>query len=141
FVRPQMTELCRLTHPDLPLNEPAWLAAGHTALVNARWLPPPGLLKDDPTPQVAITDGQIAYAVAPPDALRNCTAENLSQRLEEWKAAWPRVPAGGTMIKYPWDLFLQNADALLQDEERFRAERERFPRPQGPTLVGPEDRL
>jgi UDP-N-acetylglucosamine diphosphorylase/glucosamine-1-phosphate N-acetyltransferase len=143
FVRPQVAELCRLAHPNLPLNDASRLEVEAAILVNARWLPPPGMLKDgfDVTRQVALVDGQIAYAVAPPEALRGCTADTLGQRLEEWKSAWPRVPAGGTMIKYPWDLFLQNGDALLQDEERFRAERERFPLPQGPTLVGPEDRL
>src|SRR5437660_423421 len=72
LVRPSLAEVCRLAYPDLPLNDAAWLAADRTVLVNARWLPPPGPLKDDPTPRVAIADGQVAYAVAPADALRGC---------------------------------------------------------------------
>ena len=36
----RLADLCRLTHPNLPVNDAAWLRRGPTVLVNARWLPP-----------------------------------------------------------------------------------------------------
>ncbi|HEY1860865.1 MAG TPA: putative sugar nucleotidyl transferase, partial [Gemmataceae bacterium] len=39
-VRPYLAEQQRLRHPDLPVNDLAWLRAAPTVLVNGRWLPP-----------------------------------------------------------------------------------------------------
>jgi hypothetical protein len=41
LVRPLLAAWSRRLHPGLPVNDPAWLAAGPLLLVNARWLPPP----------------------------------------------------------------------------------------------------
>ena len=45
FVRSEMAELCRLTHPRLQVNDAAWIedaeAREMVVLINARWLAPP----------------------------------------------------------------------------------------------------
>src|SRR5262245_18544657 len=41
LVRPVLAGVCREAHPGLWVNDPDWLRAEPTVLVNARWLPPP----------------------------------------------------------------------------------------------------
>src|SRR5262249_38083812 len=69
LVRPALAGLCRLTYPGLAVNEPARLTRGGAVLVNARWLPPAGLVPDGSTPRVALVGNQVAYAVLPPGGL------------------------------------------------------------------------
>src|SRR5690349_3531146 len=63
IVRPSLSELCRLMHPDLSVNDLDWLAAGPALMVNARWLPLARPVADLETPHVGLIDGQVAYAV------------------------------------------------------------------------------
>src|SRR5262245_8830051 len=65
MVRPHLAELCRLEHPDAPVNDPAWLRAGPAIVVNARWLPGDQAPPDSTTPRMAMVADQWAYAVVP----------------------------------------------------------------------------
>ena len=38
-VRPELAELCRTQHPQLSINDDAFLHGGDLVLANARWLP------------------------------------------------------------------------------------------------------
>src|SRR4051812_28038160 len=60
LVRPGLAELTRALHPELSVNDPAWLQADVTIMVNARWLPLTRLAPDLSTPHVGLLAGQVA---------------------------------------------------------------------------------
>src|SRR5262245_54352801 len=57
-VRPELAELTRLDHPELPVNDAAWLG-DVSVVVNARWLPPAEPLADLGTPHVGLCGGEV----------------------------------------------------------------------------------
>jgi UDP-N-acetylglucosamine diphosphorylase/glucosamine-1-phosphate N-acetyltransferase len=142
WVRPHLTELCRLEHPGLAINEPSWwrLASGQVALVNARWLPFGGGPSSAGTPTVGVVDDDVAYAVLPAASLEGLSTDNIPAFLDECKKRLPHRPAGGCMVSYPWDLVELNAEALEQDYRRAGGERARGPIPEGVVVVGPAER-
>src|SRR5262249_54528761 len=93
LVRPVLTDLLRLRHPGTPVNDPAWLRAEPTVLVNARWLPPPGVAAHVGGPGVALVGDEVAYAVVGPDRLTYCSANTLDDCLEAWKNSLPHRAA------------------------------------------------
>lgn len=138
LVRPPLVDLCRLAHPDLPVNDEAWLQAGPAVLVNARWLPPAADYAGPEEPHVGLADEQVAYVLPP--QVPDYAAASLAEHLDYWKRTLPQRPAGGGMMRYPWDLVTHNADVLCRD----------FPDGSNPGLpaqaehvqvVGPRDRL
>jgi UDP-N-acetylglucosamine diphosphorylase/glucosamine-1-phosphate N-acetyltransferase len=141
LVRPALAELCREAHPDLPVNDAAWLRAGRAVLVNARWLPPPLPVEDQETPRAALVGEEVAYVVMPPPAVPECTAETIDEWPDNWKDTLPRTAAGGAMARYLWDLVEHNPKVLCEDLHWFR---DRIPggrRPEGLAVLGPEDAL
>jgi UDP-N-acetylglucosamine diphosphorylase/glucosamine-1-phosphate N-acetyltransferase len=141
LVRPELAELCRVLHPQLTVNDPAWLRAGPVVLVNARWLPPGEPIAVPPEAHAALAGGQLAYAVVPAEQLRDSTPETLADCLERWLQELPALPAGGHMIDYPWDLVEHNAEALGHDfHHRWRVEGRSY-RPAHLTVVGPSHAL
>src|SRR5947209_8081551 len=115
LVRPPLVELCRATHPDLAVNDPAWFRSGTRILENARWLAPADPATDIDTPHAALVGDQIAYVVLPGSGVTEWLSESLDEWLEGWKHALPCRPARGVMIDYAWDLVAHNAEALCQD--------------------------
>jgi UDP-N-acetylglucosamine diphosphorylase/glucosamine-1-phosphate N-acetyltransferase len=141
LVRPVLAELCRLTHPDLAVNDPSWLRAETTALVNARWLPPAEFLGAGSNPRVALVAGQVAYALVPASDLTDCLPETLPACLERWQRELPQARAGGSMIQYPWDLVEHNADVLRADFRWREAGHLKMIRPSLFQVFGPCDRV
>jgi UDP-N-acetylglucosamine diphosphorylase / glucose-1-phosphate thymidylyltransferase / UDP-N-acetylgalactosamine diphosphorylase / glucosamine-1-phosphate N-acetyltransferase / galactosamine-1-phosphate N-acetyltransferase len=141
LVRPALADLCRETHPGLPVNDRAWLRAGPTALVNARWLPPAQPVADRETPRVALVGEEVAYIVLPSPGIPEGAAEMVEDCLQSWKDRLPQAAAGGTLVRYPWDLVERNPQALCEDLEWFRAHLQAAPRPGGMGVIGPEDAL
>jgi UDP-N-acetylglucosamine diphosphorylase / glucose-1-phosphate thymidylyltransferase / UDP-N-acetylgalactosamine diphosphorylase / glucosamine-1-phosphate N-acetyltransferase / galactosamine-1-phosphate N-acetyltransferase len=138
IVRPHLADLCRWMHPDMAVNDSAWLGGVATVMVNGRWLPPEGQYEDPVTPRVALVGEQVAYVVPPKDTQSESAPESVADSLEHWKQALPHVQAGGWMIDYPWDLIEHNGDLLCRDfphGSRPSASRDGLP------LVGPRDRL
>jgi UDP-N-acetylglucosamine diphosphorylase/glucosamine-1-phosphate N-acetyltransferase len=140
LVRPYLADLYRVGHPDTPVNDLPWLRAGPTVLVNARWLPPPGPVADLPGPSVALVDDEVAYAVLGPHQLTYCSANTLDDCLETWKGTLPHHPAGGRLLRYPWELVDANAEQLRVDFGRPAPGR-KPPLPAGIAVVGPPERL
>ncbi len=140
LIRPVLADLCKLHHPDLVINDPAWLTADLTLLVNARWLPLARPVLDLTTPQVGVKDGQLAYALLPPQRLINCYPATMDDCLTEWLHSLPRHEAGGWMLDYPWDLVQQNAGAIRRDFLALPA-RGRAVLPSGAAVVGPIEQL
>src|SRR5690349_20675166 len=67
LIRPHLTDIYRLQHPSVPVNDALWLRSEPAILVNGRWLPPaqPALTHNGPA--VGLVDGDVAYAVLNPD--------------------------------------------------------------------------
>jgi UDP-N-acetylglucosamine diphosphorylase/glucosamine-1-phosphate N-acetyltransferase len=115
LVRPVLAPLCRLAHPELAVNDPAWLGRPGTVLVNARWLPPPGPVADAGAPRVGLVGDQIAYVILPAEAVPECGPDTVEDWAAAWKGSLPHTAAGGTLLTYPWDLVANNAQALSED--------------------------
>ena len=140
LVRPLLVDLCQLAHPEIKVNDDAWLRREPTILVNGRWLCGTTLTLTG-GPEVGVVDDQIAYAV-PPDAERiDANLETLPWRLEEWKRTLPRRSAGGSLIAYPWHLVERNGEAIGQDYSDWNTGRERSPLPAGATLIGSAEQV
>jgi UDP-N-acetylglucosamine diphosphorylase/glucosamine-1-phosphate N-acetyltransferase len=140
IVRPQLADLYRACHPDTPVNDLPWLRAAPTILVNARWLPPPGLAVDLPDPCVALVGDEVAYAVLGDDRLTYCSSNTLEDCLETWKNTLPHCPAGGKLLRYPWELVDANGEQLGLDFE-CRPPVQSPARPGGYAVLGPAERL
>jgi UDP-N-acetylglucosamine diphosphorylase/glucosamine-1-phosphate N-acetyltransferase len=141
LLRPYLADLCRQLHPELQVNNCAWLRCEPTVLLNGRWLPPIERPPDLQQPHLGLVGDEIAYAVLPCDQLTYCSPNTIDDCLETWKQRLPVRPAGGWMIDYPWDLLLCNAAMLRQDCARCIAEEGRSHRPANVGIVGPSDLL
>jgi UDP-N-acetylglucosamine diphosphorylase/glucosamine-1-phosphate N-acetyltransferase len=141
LVRPQWADCFRMEHPDIPVNDPAWLTSGPAVLVNGRWLPPPDPAGELSGPVVGLVGEEIAYAVLGPEQLASITPQSLDDCLERWKDSLPRSQAGGILIRYPWDLVEQNPAQLWLDFQHSRAAGTFAPCPESVSVVGPRDRL
>jgi UDP-N-acetylglucosamine diphosphorylase/glucosamine-1-phosphate N-acetyltransferase len=140
LLRPALAGCFRLGQPHTPVNDPDWLRAEPTVLVNGRWLPPPGPAAGLSGPCVALAGDEVAYAVVGADQLADCTAETLDDCLAGWKAGLPRRSAGGVLVRHLWDLVAHNPAQLDHD---FRQTRPRpgARGPEGLAVVGPRDHL
>jgi UDP-N-acetylglucosamine diphosphorylase/glucosamine-1-phosphate N-acetyltransferase len=120
LVRPELTELCRDTHPSLEINEPLGLGQSLSELVllvNSRWLAPVESRPRTDQPGVGVVEDQVAYVVVPASEVNDLSLTNISWRLAEWQRSLPTHPAGGLMIDYPWDLVEFNGAALADDHQ------------------------
>lgn len=146
LVREYLVDAARKQQPQMPINDPDWLAADMAVLVNARWLPPARPAKVDPKalategPFVATLEDEVAYAVLPAKELALLSHSNLSICLDQWHDTLPNRPAGGQMFRYLWEVVDANAEEIAVD---FNATRpvESLGRPSTLTLVGPSDGL
>jgi UDP-N-acetylglucosamine diphosphorylase/glucosamine-1-phosphate N-acetyltransferase len=138
--RPVLAGLCRLQHPELTVNDPNGCRPG-TIVVNARWLPPAGLVPDRDKPRVGIIGEEIAYVILPPDAALDYPLDDLETWAESCKDTLPGVAAGGTLLAYPWDLVQHNARLLEEDLPWRREEMGNPPLPAQLALVGPREAI
>lgn len=141
LIRPFLAEICKLPHPQMPVNDLGWLRDAGTIMVNARWLPPLQAPDDLRTPHVALCGDEVAYAALPADRLTYCSLNTIDDCVESWKQTLPHCQAGGRMIDYPWDLVEANGDTLRQDMLRRIQHGARSYRPANLTVVGPTDQL
>ncbi|HLJ93824.1 MAG TPA: putative sugar nucleotidyl transferase [Gemmataceae bacterium] len=146
LIRSYLAPLFRSQQPCIPINDLAWLRSEATALVNARWLPP--TLGGDPVrrpcpsgPCAAMIGDEVAYAIVPAEYLTDCSPDTIADCLGTWKSELPRRPAGGSLIRYLWDLIERNAEQLSADYRLMATGP--FPRRSQATLalVGPAERL
>ena len=146
LVRPYLADLCRLHFPAVPINDPVWLRAGPTILVNGRWLPPslPTPLTDLPIPSVALINDDIAYAIVEPEHLADCSLDILDEWLSVCKVTLPQYSAGGRLLRYPWELVQNNGEQILADWQtagpHFEVESSTVERPSF-AIVGPREHV
>lgn len=139
--RPLIAELIRSRGSSGGVNDPFWLRAGPTVLVNARWVPPPGRFVAAGPPYLGVVDGQIAFAVLAPAQLAAVSPATLDSCLSEWIRTLPLCEAGGQLIEHPWHLIALNAEQVVRDFEAEADPTAAGFHPTGFALVGPADRL
>jgi UDP-N-acetylglucosamine diphosphorylase/glucosamine-1-phosphate N-acetyltransferase len=137
LVRSHLAELCRWRHPDLVVNDPGWLRAGPTVLVNGRWLPPAGAVVEAAGPCVGLVGEEVAYAIVEPKHLAAWATDGLEPGLEALRTILPRHPAAGRVVRYLWELVDLNGEQLCGDFATAAGSAA----PAGWALVGPADRL
>lgn len=156
--RPIVAEQIRARGPHARVNEPAWLRAAPTVLVNARWIPPPNTR---PT-GLSITrrsggygsanffvdgsflgtvNGEIAFAVLDTSLLSALSPLTLDDCLADWLQSLRTREVGGTIVSRPWDLINLNSSQIISDFESVADRGVAGFHPTGFALVGPADRL
>jgi UDP-N-acetylglucosamine diphosphorylase/glucosamine-1-phosphate N-acetyltransferase len=69
-----------------------------------------------------------------------CSPGSIAECLESWKRTLPRRDAGGTMVRYLWELVDLNGEQISRDHERGAARRGVGTGP-GVAVVGPREQL
>ncbi|MBI3408331.1 MAG: hypothetical protein HY040_08240 [Planctomycetes bacterium] len=141
LIRPELTDLFRMQHPEIAVNDRAFLKQDTVALVNARWLPPASFDADGTHAHVGFVGSQVAYVILPNGAELDRTAESIDGWLARMQATLPNVPVAGMMVDYLWDLVDANAELLKTDLGWFtRLPGKRAGCP-GAAILGPQERL
>jgi UDP-N-acetylglucosamine diphosphorylase/glucosamine-1-phosphate N-acetyltransferase len=129
LVRPHLAALTQLHDPSVRVNDPHWLADGPVVLVNARWLPSGPMDCPPREPCVGLVGDEVAFAVvesAPCDG----SPAGVEEMVRTWKRTLPAQPAGGQLIRYPWELVQHNGEQIVADWEAMGR-----PRPPEPAAV------
>jgi UDP-N-acetylglucosamine diphosphorylase/glucosamine-1-phosphate N-acetyltransferase len=140
LVRPFLEDLYRAQHPGVPVNDLAWVGNGPTLFVNGRWLPPAAPPDDLQCPCVGLVDDVPAFVFVGREHLAGFAPDRVDETLSRWKNSLPDRPAGGALIRYPWDLVARNAEQLCRDYDE-RGLHLRAWHPESLTVVGPAARL
>ncbi|MCH2212508.1 MAG: hypothetical protein MK110_14475 [Fuerstiella sp.] len=113
-VRPWLADVYAEAQPECHVNDQEWTTDGKTLLINGRWIPQTQLLVESFSEgQVGIIDSEVAWAVLSGNDLSELSGN--WEALPEFVSSWPSVAAGGTIIRYPWDLIKQNPVQLQCD--------------------------
>ena len=144
--RPALAGWLRGRAPGEPVNDPAWLRAAPTVLVNARWLPPRTFSPSHRAlfaagPHVGTAGGEVAYAVLDPRRLQAVAPATVDDCLDDWAQSLPCRDVGGAVIGRPWELLDRNGEELAADFDATCDPAEAGYHPAGVALVGPADRL
>jgi UDP-N-acetylglucosamine diphosphorylase/glucosamine-1-phosphate N-acetyltransferase len=138
FIRPELTDLCRIEHPELTVNS---LGARHedkVVFVNARWLASANSLRVPKSGEVGVCDGQVAYACLAADEAEHFHPRNMTEQLEQWARKPSARPCGGRMMNYAWDLIEHQAEALEQDHLHWGRQKE-AKKTAGAPILGPSE--
>lgn len=139
-IRPYLVDLYGHEHPDIFVNDDAWLTSDTTVLVNGRWLPPAAdFVGEMGVNQLGCIGQEIAYAILDREQLQTASIATLSRCLENWRRTLPCHPAEGRLITYPWELVNQNGEQLANDFARIGRHGNHPLHPL--TLVGPANQL
>jgi UDP-N-acetylglucosamine diphosphorylase/glucosamine-1-phosphate N-acetyltransferase len=148
LVRPELAPLVKSRDPATPVNDPAWLRAAPTVLVNSRWVAPP-----PPFPGPAYRDlfsggtavgvcgGEVAFAAVGTTLLQAVGPDTIDDCVADWAQALPGVEAGGAVVRRPWELVDLNPGQIAADFAAACDPTAAGFHPAGFALVGPADRL
>ena len=115
FVRPYLVDAYRELHPEARLNDETWLAEGATLLINGRWLPDIAELSSCGPDDIGLVDGEIAWLTLQPEERMLLSLDRWDDGLARLAATRRRVDAGGSLVRYPWDLVHHNARQIAAD--------------------------
>jgi UDP-N-acetylglucosamine diphosphorylase / glucose-1-phosphate thymidylyltransferase / UDP-N-acetylgalactosamine diphosphorylase / glucosamine-1-phosphate N-acetyltransferase / galactosamine-1-phosphate N-acetyltransferase len=138
LVSPERLAISRLACPDVEPLDAAAPLPGALVLVNARWLPPSAVAVEPPGRGVYLVGDEVAFAVVHVTDLRG---RNAAEVVASLAVELPKRPAGGALVRYPWELVEQNAAALKQDCVHWRASRASATIPAGVTVIGPVEQV
>ncbi|QJW94148.1 putative sugar nucleotidyl transferase [Frigoriglobus tundricola] len=144
--RPPLVEWLRTREPGTPVNDPGWLRAAPTALVNARWLPPHTPKNETRDrfadgPFVGTAGGATAFVALDSRRLQSLAPATVDDCLADWAQTLPRREVGGTVVGRAWELVDRNAAELEHDFAATCDPTAAGYHPAGLALVGPADRL
>jgi UDP-N-acetylglucosamine diphosphorylase / glucose-1-phosphate thymidylyltransferase / UDP-N-acetylgalactosamine diphosphorylase / glucosamine-1-phosphate N-acetyltransferase / galactosamine-1-phosphate N-acetyltransferase len=114
-VRPHLADVVRLESPGVAVND--FAGAGLVVIVNARWLPPPGVAVDLSVPCVGVVGGEPAYAVVDAAQFTARTPEAVEEQMEQWQASLPCREAGGRLFQWLWEIVAHNGAQISADCE------------------------
>lgn len=140
YVRPEMAELTRFLHPGVPVNQALPHSTDELVIVNARWLAPPALPPGWRPPLAGCVGDEMAFVALPGYPVPELPGPGLPWLHKGWHQALPTLPAGGTLMRHPWDLVEHNAAALRDDGRFWRTHQPTAP-PGGYSLIGAPDDL
>ena len=148
LIRPVLEDLCRLQHPDIAVNDPAWLRADHLVLANGRWLPPNDAFALPTESCVGMVGNAVAWVVLKKRAAASMTFEALPDLFDHWQHTLPSRPAGGRMVSYAWELVDLNGEEIRRDFAWLRPISETWDRnpltvrgPMGHLWIAPSSRI
>lgn len=143
LVRPGLVPMCRLQYPELAVNDADFLHSDSLVLVNGRWLPPeqvPVGLREPLQPHVGLVGKEVAYVALPVNG-----AEHFPETIETWlsqcRQTLPSVEAGGTLVRYLWELVDANGPALTSDWRWFQERHGNNSARHGAAVLGREEQL
>jgi UDP-N-acetylglucosamine diphosphorylase/glucosamine-1-phosphate N-acetyltransferase len=144
--RPALADWLRAREPSRPVNDPTWLRAAPTVLVNARWLVPhsPRVLTRElfsGESFIGTAGGEVAFAVLGLDRLQVVAPATVDSCLQDWAQTLPCREVGGTVIGRAWELIEHNPDEIAHDFNATTDTAEAGYHPTGVALVGHADRL
>ena len=156
--RPIVADILRARDPVAAINDPAWLRAAPTVLVNARWVPPPPRPRpmqmpsrrhliarsSNPfadAPYIGTANGVVAFAVLDSRQLEAVSPTTLDDCLNDWVQSLPTREIGGTVVGRPWELIDLNAEQIGRDFEATCDPTDVGFHPTGFAVVGHADRL
>lgn len=111
-VRPWLADVYAEDHPDCHVNDDTWMKQGPTLLVNGRWIPDQQITEESfAEGLVGLVGADVAWIVLKERELADLQQEWGS--LADFITGRAAVAAGGSLIRYPWDL-VRNNPAQLQ---------------------------
>jgi UDP-N-acetylglucosamine diphosphorylase/glucosamine-1-phosphate N-acetyltransferase len=139
FVREHLAEAYREAHPEAHVNDFVWLSEATTTVVNGRWLPTAGALREEFARETAgLCAGQPAFFTLEPFDAAMVMRGGWEQSLSLMAQAQPATPVRGMFLEYPWDLVRQNA-AMLQEDYRLISPRYAFSQQPQVAPIGPSE--
>lgn len=139
YLRPALAAVYREEFPEARINNLAWLQDGTTLIVNGRWLPSPEALRKIGPDDAGLVDDQIAYLTVTAEEGVLFDGRDLDEGMQRLAQSRRTVPAGGAMVRYPWDLVHHNAEQLAIDFRLRQFARSTWePGPQV-TVLGPAE--
>ncbi|HEY3788444.1 MAG TPA: putative sugar nucleotidyl transferase, partial [Urbifossiella sp.] len=148
--RPMLAPMLRERSANTPANDPAWLRAAPTVLVNSRWLPPtPSGLRLAPGtrrlfasgPSIGMCSGELAFAVLDSRRLQGIAPNTIDDCLADLRQILPVREVGGRLIRRPWDLIEENPAQIERDFTATCNPTDVGLHPAGFAVTGPNDRL
>ena len=118
LIRPALIDSFRQQQPEARVNDERWLSEGPTLLINGRWLSDPHALLRLGEGDVGVIDGTVVALLLDPDEAPLLVPDAIDDPLARIAARRRRVPAGGRLIRFPWDLVDANRSQLTDDFRR-----------------------
>jgi UDP-N-acetylglucosamine diphosphorylase/glucosamine-1-phosphate N-acetyltransferase len=156
--RPLVAEQIRTRDHQTRVNDPAWLRAAPTVLVNARWIPPThnrsvGFLASrrgvgsgsanlfSEGSFLGTVEGEIAFAVLNTRLLSAVSPTTLDDCLADWSQSLPTQEVGGTIVSRLWELIERNPNQITRDFDSVADRGVAGFHPNGFALIGHADNL